>query len=313
MIFSSNHTSTPMPSRLTGYFYAKKWAYRYSFNGQERDDEIAGVGNIMTAEFWEYDTRLGRRWNLDPVSFISISSFACLKNNPIIFIDPQGNYSKFGAAWRNMVHGGEGLTKSGKEWGYLKKGEGIHAVFGNNRGSNANNLREIFKASLVNHSNDVTLTGSIIEEIKNDPDFQAEEALLKQKAIQKGLNSGKLGKEAYDFLPAEPLSIEFGGKRGSFDPRESTFYSKTLPVTANSLTWALRHATIYTYVQVQADGAMNIHYTIEDKFDLSWSSGRSLGYNVISHVLGCIYHGVLLGTAPDIHGNFETNVNKDDK
>lgn len=37
--------------------------YRYAFNGQERDDEIAGQGNIMTAEYWEYDARLGRRWN----------------------------------------------------------------------------------------------------------------------------------------------------------------------------------------------------------------------------------------------------------
>ncbi|MFO0322304.1 MAG: hypothetical protein ACK504_07750, partial [Bacteroidota bacterium] len=42
-------------------------AYRYGFNGQEKDDEIAGNGNINTAEFWQYDTRLGRRWNIDPV------------------------------------------------------------------------------------------------------------------------------------------------------------------------------------------------------------------------------------------------------
>jgi len=90
MIFSSNHTSTPMPSRLTGYFYAKKWAYRYSFNGQERDDEIAGAGNIMTAEFWEYDTRLGRRWNLDPVEYPWQSGYSTFNNNPNYFNDPFG-------------------------------------------------------------------------------------------------------------------------------------------------------------------------------------------------------------------------------
>jgi hypothetical protein len=43
--------------------------YRFGFNGQEKVNEIAGVGNHNTAEFWEYDTRLGRRWNLDPKPF----------------------------------------------------------------------------------------------------------------------------------------------------------------------------------------------------------------------------------------------------
>jgi hypothetical protein len=38
--------------------------YRYGFNGQEKVDEISGVGNHNTALFWEYDTRLGRRWNV---------------------------------------------------------------------------------------------------------------------------------------------------------------------------------------------------------------------------------------------------------
>jgi len=66
-------------------------AYRYSFNGQERDDEIAGAGNIMTAEFWEYDTRLGRRWNIDPVSYPWQSVYACFNNNPIFFVDPDGD------------------------------------------------------------------------------------------------------------------------------------------------------------------------------------------------------------------------------
>jgi hypothetical protein len=40
--------------------------YRYGFNGQEKSDEIKGSGNSYTAEFWEYDPRLGRRWNMDP-------------------------------------------------------------------------------------------------------------------------------------------------------------------------------------------------------------------------------------------------------
>jgi hypothetical protein len=45
----------------------------------------------MTAEFWEYDTRLGRRWNLDPVDQISISNYVAFRNNPIFYIDPNGD------------------------------------------------------------------------------------------------------------------------------------------------------------------------------------------------------------------------------
>ncbi len=65
--------------------------YLYSFNGQEKDDEIAGAGNINTAMFWEYDTRLGRRWNLDPKPDPSISSYASFANNPIWYTDILGD------------------------------------------------------------------------------------------------------------------------------------------------------------------------------------------------------------------------------
>lgn len=65
--------------------------YRYGFNGQEKDNEVAGEGNINTALFWEYDTRLGRRWNLDPKPETSISDYACLENNPIWHLDPLGD------------------------------------------------------------------------------------------------------------------------------------------------------------------------------------------------------------------------------
>ena len=65
--------------------------YRFAFNGQEKVDEIAGAGNHNTAEFWEYDTRLGRRWNLDPKLTIGISGYACFGNNPVFFSDLKGD------------------------------------------------------------------------------------------------------------------------------------------------------------------------------------------------------------------------------
>ncbi|MCG9881829.1 MAG: hypothetical protein MH472_14635, partial [Bacteroidia bacterium] len=65
--------------------------YRFGFNGQEKDDEVSGDGNTMTAEFWEYDARLGRRWNLDPIIYDWQSGYACINNNPIYFTDPNGD------------------------------------------------------------------------------------------------------------------------------------------------------------------------------------------------------------------------------
>jgi RHS repeat-associated protein len=66
-------------------------SYRYGFNGQEKSDDIKGSGNSYTAEFWEYDPRLGRRWNRDPKPIIDVSPYATFLNNPILFQDPLGD------------------------------------------------------------------------------------------------------------------------------------------------------------------------------------------------------------------------------
>jgi hypothetical protein len=68
--------------------------YRYGFNGQQKDDEIAhneSSGSHNFAEFWMYDTRTARRWNLDPKPQISISDYATFANSPILLEDPLGD------------------------------------------------------------------------------------------------------------------------------------------------------------------------------------------------------------------------------
>jgi len=65
--------------------------YRFGFNGQEKDNEISGDGNSYTAEGWQYDARLGRRWNLDAVYKSDHSNYSAFRNNPIIMVDPDGN------------------------------------------------------------------------------------------------------------------------------------------------------------------------------------------------------------------------------
>ncbi|MEZ5013061.1 MAG: hypothetical protein R2794_02100 [Chitinophagales bacterium] len=66
--------------------------YRYGFNGQEQDDEISGNGNFNTAEFWEYDTRIGVRFNRDPYTLPYLSPYTVFEDNPIIFTDINGDY-----------------------------------------------------------------------------------------------------------------------------------------------------------------------------------------------------------------------------
>ena len=56
-----------------------------------KDDEIQGVGNSYTAMFWQYDSRLGRRWNQDPVVKERQSNYHTFSNNPISRIDPKGD------------------------------------------------------------------------------------------------------------------------------------------------------------------------------------------------------------------------------
>ncbi len=65
--------------------------YRYGFGGQMKDDEISGSGNSYTAEFWQYDPRLCRRWNIDPVKKYWQSDYVCFSDNPILRTDPKGD------------------------------------------------------------------------------------------------------------------------------------------------------------------------------------------------------------------------------
>jgi len=64
-------------------------SYKFSMNTQEKEPEL-GEG-VTSAEFWMYDGKLGRRWNVDPKCIVNYSPFACLNNNPIWFVDIKGD------------------------------------------------------------------------------------------------------------------------------------------------------------------------------------------------------------------------------
>ncbi|HLV41309.1 MAG TPA: RHS repeat-associated core domain-containing protein [Brumimicrobium sp.] len=68
--------------------------YRYGFNSMERDDEVKGQGNSYDFGARMYDPRVGRWLSVDPKAALlpSYSPYAYALNNPIIMIDPDGQY-----------------------------------------------------------------------------------------------------------------------------------------------------------------------------------------------------------------------------
>lgn len=77
---------------MTGRTHSTKINYRYSINGQEKEKELNE--NITSAEFWMYDSRIVRRWNLDPKPGSNISGYAVFANNPVLFSDPGGDTAR---------------------------------------------------------------------------------------------------------------------------------------------------------------------------------------------------------------------------
>ncbi len=85
---------------------------------------------LFTAEYWEYDSRVGRRWNNDPLVYEWQSPYACFNNNPICFADPTGLEGE-------DVKKGDGNKKPGtpvtKEGSAISNGDG--SVSGNKDGT----------------------------------------------------------------------------------------------------------------------------------------------------------------------------------
>mgnify|MGYP003350134011 CR=1 FL=1 len=67
-------------------------AYRYGFNGKEKDDEVNVSGGDYDFGARIYDARLGRWLSVDPLagSYPNLSPYNSNENNPIFFKDSDG-------------------------------------------------------------------------------------------------------------------------------------------------------------------------------------------------------------------------------
>ena len=88
-------------------------SYRYGFQNQEKQTEITGTPSHYSAEFWMYDSRIGRRWNLDPRPITGISNYATFGNNPLLFIDENGDSIRYVSAQKGLIKATEKLINNG--------------------------------------------------------------------------------------------------------------------------------------------------------------------------------------------------------
>ena len=100
-------------------------SYRYGMNGQEKDNEVNNTsGTSYSAEYWQYDSRLGRRWNVDPIVKSWESSYATFSNCPILISDPNGDTGG-NAASQNPEGGDEEPSAVAKNVGTATGSVGI--------------------------------------------------------------------------------------------------------------------------------------------------------------------------------------------
>ena len=99
-------------------------AYRYGFQGQEKDDEIKGEGNSVNYKYRMHDPRIGRFLTLDPAKtkYPAISPYTAFVNNPNLFNDVNGDTVKIVTVY---------LDKNGKA---IKKDTKIQIVDENKLG-----------------------------------------------------------------------------------------------------------------------------------------------------------------------------------
>jgi RHS repeat-associated protein len=80
----------PFGSAMAGRKFSSG-AYRYGFNGMEKDDEVKGEGNSYTTHYRLYDSRTGRWFSPDPIVLPYESPYAANMNNPNFYNDPDGD------------------------------------------------------------------------------------------------------------------------------------------------------------------------------------------------------------------------------
>lgn len=101
----------PFGWEMPGRKFVGVGSYRYGFNGKEKDDEIKGEGNSYDYGARMHDPRIGRWSAVDRAIKSNTSSYVYTGDNPIIYVDPDGNdkvyfyqiFSEESTGWKTVI------------------------------------------------------------------------------------------------------------------------------------------------------------------------------------------------------------------
>jgi hypothetical protein len=230
--------------------------YRYGFNGQERDTDVGE--NINTAMFWEYDARIGRRWNVDPKPNISVSPYNCFGGNPIFYSDYLGDKIK-GA---NQTSANRMLTE-------------IQGTF---KGDKAAKLRNLFKLS----SDKVTMQSI------NEKDFTAAVSGL-------SADEQKLAYGYYNAINSSDVhTVEMVYRSESLSTTAATLFGKSKGSDFDDLTYGganTKTSNTSTYSVIMMDNQKQVGDYINSSGASSFRSsspGELISHEVLGHGVGTL-------------------------
>lgn len=291
-------------------------SYRYGFNSQERDDEIYGKGNSYTAEYWQYDARLGRRWNMDPVVKPHESPYATFANNAIWFVDPSGadtivdpngdSYNVgtgYSQSNDQQVLYGERLTI--KVWDANAQGvnsdkSGSYVNYDHEKHSQliakSTSLSGVLALNIYGFDK-VILEGGLLNDFKNDNNLLGIEKKLLDKVRANPLYGEKDFKIKESYKPfcfgglSSPAPMWIQALSLTDIHISMMLFPETWSAATQRTTWVVRNVDLYSEVSVSANGTITIRYSFDDQLDLR-PNGSNKTYDAATTGLGFIYHDV---------------------
>ncbi len=194
---------SPFGAPLAGRSYtASNTDYRFGgSNGQEKDDEI--FKGAYSAEYWEYDSRLGRRWNRDPKPNPSISDYACFSNNPICFIDIKGDTTSLFDKLGNSLGTINDNLKN--ETHFLNSKADYDKILANNKGKSNNDIANAARGASMAYY-DANTESQMKKAFEKSPNNEFAFALVLANSVTKQLS----------FVKCNTCRIVNGGKGDGF-------------------------------------------------------------------------------------------------
>ena len=276
----------------------------YGYNDKELDTDFGF--NLLFYGARLHDPALGRFTGVDPISdkFPHVSTYNYAENEPIANIDLHGlqklratNLRAYKAEKEkfNSYPEVKPSTTRSRMWKDLLYGYEVKV-------GTANNLRELIGESIMG-TDIVYLTGDAAQAIRTDPELESFRAELENRfSSHEEFGNGALFDSGQEVLG-------FGGTRGDFLNMDD--FDQNSEVASNELTWMLRNATVKWWAESDKDGNFNVSFHINDRLDLTPSSNRSAGYNIISVILGAMYHKGVTDGNMELQTRAEIDINSE--